>query len=156
MPRPTDGAKNLPPSRLCDIAGVARQTREKWVARGLLRDAPHCDQVDLVELVVLRQLFNVIRKSHVPVVWSAIREELRKNLPGQALTVVWDHQRRMAHLSFDDSSIVQLARHGRPVQLILIGTIVTESRDAYRRELAAYTARAEQTSRRPQRQTQRE
>jgi hypothetical protein len=139
MPVRPDDAPRLRGSRLCEITGVIRQTRDKWAQRGLLRSADDYDQFDLVELAVLKLLFDSLKKSHVTIAWARVRPNLREVMPGPQLTLVWDPQRRSAELSFDADEIVALARHGRPVHVLDLGSAVEWAREAFRREVEAAT-----------------
>lgn len=137
MPTRTDTTPRLSGSRLCEISGVLRQTRDKWAGRGLVRAADHYDELDIVELVVLKSLFDSLKKSHVRIAWSQVRAELRGLVPGPTLSLVWDPQHRVAKLAFDDATIVTLVRHGRPVHVLDLGPSVKRARDAFRREVSA-------------------
>ena len=140
MPRRSDASARISASRLCEISGVLRQTRDKWAQRGLLRSGEDYDELDLVELVVLNLLFATLRKSHVPIAWDHIRPSLREAVPREGMTLVWDPQRRSAAVAFDADAIVSLARQGRPVWVLELGDVVERARDAYRREVRAHTA----------------
>jgi hypothetical protein len=130
-------APRLTGSRLCEISGINRQTRDKWAAEGLLRKADDYDQLDLVETVALGLLLATLRKKHARVAWLAIRPELKSVMPGPQLTMVWDAERRSADLAFDAKTIAKLVRHGRPVQVIDLGTAIERAREAYRRDREA-------------------
>jgi len=138
MPARSDDEPRVRGSRLCEIAGLNRQTRDKWVDRGLLTKTNECDQVDLVELIVLKLLSDNLKKGHVRIAWEEVRPKLREVVPGPNLTLVWDPQRRSAVLAFDPKEIVDLVRHGRLVQVLDIGHAIQWAREAFRREVAAY------------------
>ena len=128
---------------MCEISGVNRQTRDKWARDGLLRKADSYDQLDLIEVVVLKLLLATLRKKEAKLAWLQVGPKLRELMPGPQLTLVWDGQRRAAELGLTADEIVPLVRHGRPVQVIDIGTPIEHAREAYRRELEVLTAQAE-------------
>jgi hypothetical protein len=125
---------------------VIRQSRDRWVERGLLRRSDDYDEFDLLELVVLKLLFDTLRKSHVELAWSRVRPSLREVIPGSHLTLVWDIQHRSAELSLDDATLSRLVRHGRLVQALDIGKAIDEARRAFRREIERVTIVAEAPS----------
>lgn len=137
MPKGPDSGQRLSGSRLCEISGVNRQTRDKWARDGLLRKGDEYDEFDLVEVVVLHLLLDKLRKKDAKVAWARVRPQLRGLLPGPKLTLVWDGQCRTADLVIDDDAIVSLVRHGRPVQVVDLGTEVRRARDAFRRDIGA-------------------
>lgn len=143
MPDRSDTSVRLPGSRLCEISGVNRQTRDKWARDGLLRKGDDYDQLDLVELVILKLLLETLRKKEAKLAWAGIRPHLRNLMPGPQLTLVWDPQRRAAKLALTDEEIVPLVRHGRPVQVLDLGTAVDDARAAFRREVEALAVQAE-------------
>ena len=120
---------------MCEIGGVNRQTRDKWADEGLLGKRDDYDQLDLLELVVLKLLLGTLRKKDAKIAWSTIRPKLRELMPGQSLTLVWDAQRRTAELALAHEEIAPLVLHGRPVQVVNLGTAIHEARSAFRREL---------------------
>lgn len=140
MPARSDAIPRLRGSRLCEISGVLRQTRDKWAARGLLRAADDYDEFDLVELVVLNLLFSSLKKSHVPIAWRQVQPKLRDLLPSPVLTLVWDPQNRKAEFAFEAETIVALVNHGRPVHVIDLGPPVFRAREAFRRDTDARRA----------------
>jgi hypothetical protein len=140
MPSRPDDAKRISGSRLCEITGVNRQTRDKWASDGLLRKADDYDQLDLIEVVVLKLLLETLRKKHARIAWARIRPKLREVMATPRLTLVWDAERRLAELAFDPESIVALVKHGRSVQVLDLGGSVEDARAAFRREVEAVAA----------------
>jgi hypothetical protein len=136
MPEKPDDARRVSGSRLCEICGVVRQTRDRWADQGLLRRADGYGELDLVEVAVLNLLYRTIRKMHVEVAWASVRPSLRSVVPGTQLTLVWDPQRRSAELALDDEAIARLVRHGRPTQVLDIGAAIDQARTAFRREVS--------------------
>jgi hypothetical protein len=139
MPSAPDDVPRLRGSRLCEITGVIRQTRDKWAAQGLLREAESYDELDLVEVVILDALLGALKKSHAKIAWGIIRPKLRAVMPGPSLVVVWDPQTRSAELALDDATIVSLVRHGRAVHVVDLGAPVQQAREAFRREVETAT-----------------
>jgi hypothetical protein len=137
MARRADDERSITRSRVCEIGGVNRQTRDKWAARGLLLNRDRCGELDLVELVVLSTINRTIRKGHVPIAWNQVRAKLREGLPTSGLTLVWDVQARKAEFARDERAIVDLVRHGRPVHVIDLAAPIDAARRAFRNELAA-------------------
>jgi hypothetical protein len=119
---------------------VNRQTRDKWAKAGLLHKGQDYDQVDLVEVVVLKLLLETLPKKHAKLAWTRIRAQLRDLMPGPQLTLVWDPQRSSAELVFEAEAIVSLVRHGRPVQVVDLGSEVERVRGAFHREAEATAA----------------
>jgi hypothetical protein len=140
MPARPDDPLRLSGSRLCEITGVNRQTRDTWTDAGLLRKGNDYDQFDLVELVVLKLLLDTLPKKHAKFAWTRVRSQLKELMPGPQLTLVWDPQRRSAELAFDAEAIIPLVRHGRPVQVLDLGSAVELAREAFRREAEAVAA----------------
>jgi hypothetical protein len=140
MPAQPDDAARLNGSRLCEIAGVIRQTRDKWASQGLLRAADGYEEIDVIEVVILNALLTSLKKGHAKVAWVQVRPKLRDVMPGPGLAVVWDHQRRNAELVLDDSTIGSSVRHGRPVQVVDVGSAVLHAREAFRRDLQRSSA----------------
>jgi hypothetical protein len=132
-----DVTRAISRSRLCEIGGVNRQTRDKWVARGLLPDNAPCGELDLIALVVLNALYGTIKKGHVPIAWRQIESDLRQSVPAGGLKLVWDIQARKAALASDDASVVELVRHGGPVHVIDLAERIDAVRTAFRNELSA-------------------
>jgi hypothetical protein len=132
-----DAPRSIRPSRVCEICGVLRQTRQKWIDRGLLQERSACGEIDLMETVVLRILFATIRKSHVRIAWQQIQHRLRETIPNQGLTIIWDVERREATLVTADASVIGAVRHGRPVQVIPLDEPIAAAREAFRKEIAA-------------------
>lgn len=56
-------------------------------------------------------------------------------MPGPQLTLVWDPRRRAARLALGEAEVVELVRHGRPVQVLDLGSAVEDAREAFRREI---------------------
>ena len=138
-----DKTARLSGSRICEISGVNRQTRDRWVDHGLLRKSDSYDQLDLIEVVVLKLLLSTLRKKEAKLAWMRVRPQLRELMPGPQLTLVWDGQRRAAELALTDDQVVALIRHGRPVQVVDLGTPIEQGREAFRRELEIVAAQAE-------------
>jgi hypothetical protein len=143
MPIHPDDQPRLSGTRICEITGVNRQTRDKWASDGLVRKSDYYDQLDLVELVVLNLLLHTLRKKHAKIAWIRVRAKLKDLLPGPQLTLVWDAERRTADLAFDRDEIVELVRIGRPVQVIDLGGAIERAREAFRRDAEAASAIAE-------------
>ena len=106
----------------------------------MLRKAAEYDEFDLVETVVLKLLLDALPKRHAKVAWPGVRPVLRDVVPGPELTLVWDAERRSAELAFGGEAIVSLVRHGRPVQVLDVGSAVTRAREAFRRDVEATRA----------------
>jgi hypothetical protein len=137
MPKRPDAASRISAARLSELCGVNRQTRDKWISKGLLQQSEGCDQFDLVELVVLNLLFGTVKKSHVGVIWREVQPKLRELMPGPRLALVWDPQTRAANLALDDATIAGLVRHGRPVHVLDLGGPIELARAAFKREVGA-------------------
>jgi hypothetical protein len=137
MPSRSDESATLSCSRLCEIAGVNRQTRDQWALADLLRKASDYEELDLVETVVLKLLLDTLPKRHAKIAWPLVRPALRQVVPGPNLTLVWDPARRSAELALDVDTIALLVRHGRPVQVLDVGSAVTRAREAFRRDVEA-------------------
>jgi hypothetical protein len=150
MARPSDAtraARTLRPIRICEMAGVSRQTRQKWVDRQLLAQRSECGELELIELVVLRALYASIRKSHVPIAWGHVQPRLRDAIPAESVTVVWDMQTRVAVLASEESDVFALVAHGRPVQVLDLGTEIALARQAFRNEVDTQRATRRTSSR---------
>jgi hypothetical protein len=143
MPQRPDKTPRLSGSRICEISGVNRQTRDKWVRDGLLRKSESYDQLDLIELVVLNLLLATLRKKEAKLAWIRIRPQLRDVMPSSSLTLVWDGQRRNAELALANDDIVACVRHGRPVHVIDVGTPIEQAREAFRREMEVLGAQTD-------------
>src|SRR5438552_2532586 len=98
MPGRSDTTPRLTGSRLCEITGVNRQTRDTWSHAGLLRKGDGYDEFDLGEAVVLKLLLETLRKKDAKIAWLSIRPRLKQVLPGRRLMMVWDATRRSAEL----------------------------------------------------------
>jgi hypothetical protein len=103
--------------------------------------------------VVLKLLLETLRKKDAKLAWTSVRPQLRDLMPGPQLTFVWDPQRRAAELALEPEAIVPLVRHGRPVQVLDLGSEVERARDAFRREVEAVAIQeaARQAQRAPRR-----
>jgi hypothetical protein len=116
------------------MCGVIRQTRDKWADEGLLRRRDEYDQYDLIELVILSLLLQTLRKRDAKLAWRSVRPQLRDVIAGPHLMLVWDVQQRSAGLALTPEDVVALVSHGRPVQVLDVGRLVEEAREAFRRE----------------------
>jgi hypothetical protein len=133
----SDTARGLRPARICEFAGVIRQTRDKWVDRGLLSARVDCGELDVVELVALKTLYASVRKSHVPIAWTQVQPKLRETIPATGFVLVWDVQARRASFAHDATQVFQLVTHGRPVQVVDLATPIDLARKAFRNEVDA-------------------
>jgi hypothetical protein len=127
-------------SRLCELCGINRQTRDKWADGGLLRKRAAYEQLDLIEAVVLKLLLATLRKNEAKVAWMQLRPQLRSVVAGGDLTLVRDGQRRAADLALTAEDVLSLVRHGRPVQVLHLGPVVEDARAAFRREVALHAS----------------
>ena len=102
----------------------------------MLQERAVCIELDLIETVVLKMLYQIVRKSHVRMVWAQVQPSLRRRLPSAGLTVIWDPERRDAVLAVSDREIVEASRHGRVVQVIPLDHAIATAREAFHKEQA--------------------
>lgn len=123
--------------RVCALTGVLPQTRDTWVARGLLNRSKDYDELDVIEQAVLKELLSSLPKGEVRTVWDEVRGHLRTSLVAPEELVVWDTGHRRAAVVADDAELRQAVCHGRPVHVLALGELVVAARRAYRQEVEA-------------------
>jgi hypothetical protein len=133
MPPRPDGRGTLSEARLCEIAGVERSTRRKWVKRKLLHARPVYTEDDAVELAVLALLAATLGPTDAPVAWVQIRGDVMRRKWGRELDLIFDTQLKAALLTNDLPSLAASLRHGRPVRVVSLHRTIDEIRSAFKR-----------------------
>lgn len=112
--------------------------------------------MDALELAALSSLGAKLSPADTAVAWSQIRSCLSEHRPSRDLVVVYDLQLKKAKLSDDLRAIGPELTHGRPLRIVVIGELMEDVKEAFRRVAAAMTsetsASSDSVSKEPRRQ----
>lgn len=110
----------------------------------MVRQTGHegCDEVDLIELTVLRALMDDLGPEEARIAWNQVRGSLTSRVPAGQLDVVYDSQRKLAKLASSIEEVAEGVRHGRPVRVLPLEEVLATNREAFRRAVDGIVSRA--------------
>jgi hypothetical protein len=125
----------VPESRVCEIVGIKQQRRRALVKKGLLDPTGKGGSTiqETMELATLVRLLQALSPTEAGVAWNSLRPMLRETIPGTRFDVVYDKQLGSIQVVRGDEELRQAVIHGRPVQVIELGSRLVEVADAFRR-----------------------
>jgi len=129
--------RKVPAATIAEIAGIKRQLHGQWAGKSMVRQPGNegCDELDLIELTVLRSLMTELGPEEARIAWSQVRSHLKDRLPIGQFDVVYDSQRKLAQIASSNEDVAAAVRHGRPVRVLPMQELLTANREAFRRAL---------------------
>ena len=108
---------------LCDLAGVSRQVRAKWIEKHLLSGprSGRCGDAALYELTALAYLVSVLGFEEALVAWAQREPEWLAPPRKRRCDVVYDLEQKLAVTTGTDVEVAQAVRHGRLVRVVALG-----------------------------------
>jgi hypothetical protein len=134
MPTTSD-VHAIPVAIACEIAGVSRQVRDKWIKRKLIlgTTAGSCSLEQLLDLVAFAEMVGCVGFEDARLAWPQVCEACRAGWDGDRLDVVLDLQLKHAVLACDDAEIAEAVRHGRTTRTIDLRRRLTIVAEAFER-----------------------
>lgn len=130
MPTSSD-SNTLPASTVCDLAGVLRQTRDKWVKRKILASGSRLTVDDLVELAVFSLLSSQIGFEDARRAWLDVRSELAASIHEGRCILIVDLQRKRGELAVEQETALGSLAHGRPLRMYNLRKPVSQLQDDF-------------------------
>jgi hypothetical protein len=118
--------------QLCQLLGVAHQTRQQWQKRGWVAPIPNGARlVETLELAAFVAINHALRPRNVAIAWPQVQPELKTRIPGEEIDVVFDMQIRRATVASSLEELADYVRVGHPVHVVRLGPPLRQARDAF-------------------------